>query len=199
MGVPEDRISWTELDYWRHIEALGGAIWSSDRARGRGRPDITGLGEDGALNMRALQHALALELSDRFGIILPQQTPQVGYGEPLPDPPEGKRWYRDWYDAAKREAWGAEYNGMICSACPFSRGLDHMIKQGGRIPCSQWMGFINFLRYPHECALVTNDTWSRGEFLRHIAEAGGEDVLVPFDLKEITIRGALGKSDAAMM
>ncbi len=182
----------TETDYWEAIEGLGGFIWSTNHGLSHGRiedPDgeiSKAIKEAGELSVRFLK-----EISEKFGIIPPNDYPKVEQGQTLPPAPEGKTYYWDWYKKMKHDCYQRDYDGIICSACPFSEGVERMIDLGGVIPCSVFRGMIYHLRAPYECGMLTN--WKREELYQKILNKSDNEVLLKFQNKEKELKEKLTK------
>lgn len=124
----------TEVEYWEAIEALGGYIW---RTKHDGRMALNDEIEKSLQSAEELSERLVAEIGEKFGII---DYPKFEFGQTPPLAPEGKTYYWDWYKRMKQEVYRKEYEGLICSACPLSTGLEHMVALGGVIPCGVWRG-----------------------------------------------------------
>ncbi len=184
----------TEMEYWEAIEGLGGYVWSTNHALSHGRiEDPNGEVEKSLTEARELQVRLANEITEKFGVILPKDCPQVKEGEEKPLPPEGKIFYWDWYSKMKQTSYSNEYEGMICSACPFSEGVEKMIGLGGQVPCSVFHGSINRLVKPYLCAMVYVKDWTDGDLLSYVKEKGGEEVLIKFEEKLALLKSIKSK------
>lgn len=188
----------TEREYWEAIESLGGYIFSTNHGLLRGHiEDPKGKVVKSIEEAKALQQQLAREISEKFGVILYQDYPKFEAGKTLPPAPAGKIYYREWYDKMKREAYSQDYEGLICSACPFSEGLDQMISMGGSIPCGVWSGTINRLRAPHLCAKVTSSDWTDETLEKEIVRKGGSKALTQFRKKKRELLAKFEQSCAA--
>lgn len=177
----------TEMDYWKIIEGLGGLIWGI--SHDLGHDNIAQNNEMEVINERndaiKITKKLVLELSEKFGVILPEDYPKVKLGETLPPVPEGKIYYRDWYEKRRKDFYTEEYGKIICSACPLSNGLDKMISLGGTIPCGAIRGWINNLQAPYECGMLS--TWSKEELYYEIEKKAGKRILSKFQKRELEL------------
>jgi len=127
---------------------------------------------------------LATELEAKFGIIHPKNCPKPDADGKYPDPPEGKQWYRPWFDKMREQWLQSEFDKHICSSCPFNEGIGSF---SYRIPCgSPARGglMMNRLVRLHVCGLVDNEKWTRKEMLAAIEEKGGKEGLRLFLEKE---------------
>lgn len=179
----------TEMEYWGIIEELGGFIFSMEHnlADGRIQDPSGGIGRD-IQDSRQISARLVSELGGKFGVIPPQDYPKVEFGQELPKAPEGKIYYRDWYHKMKKLARSIDYEKIICSACPFSEGIEKMISLGGMIPCGAFVGSLYKLRAPHICGMLTTNVWGEKELRQEIVHKGGEVALVRFKIKEAGLK-----------
>jgi hypothetical protein len=160
----------TELEYWGAIESLGGFIWSTNHGLSHGRiQDPEGKIGKEIVEVGELSLKLVTELGEKFGIIPPQDCPRPDNDGNYPQPPEGKKYYWPWYREMKDRAWEMEYESMICSACPFSKGAKALQIS---VPCSKFAGVMFHLRAPHLCGMLEVGDWSRGHLLASIADMG---------------------------
>lgn len=179
----------TELEYWQTIESLGGFNWRMNHDLADGRiNDPTGAIDRDIADSRAIQAKLVAELKEKFGVIPPNECPQVEIGQKPPKAPKGKKYYWDWYQEMKELSYHMEYEGLICSACPLSKGVKEMISLGGVIPCGPWRGMIYQLVPPYECAMTSHDLWSREKLEAEILKKGGEPALLRFKIKEAGLK-----------
>ncbi len=124
----------TDLEYWEAIDGLGGFSWHMNHDLADGRiTDTEGRVDQAIEEIKELSKTLVEEIEEKFGVIPPSKCPQT---EEKPPAPTGKVYYWDWYKKMKRRYYQKEYEGIICSACPFSEGVEVMIAMGGGIPCS---------------------------------------------------------------
>lgn len=177
----------TELEYWAVIEDLGGFTWSINHDIGHGRikssPEIA----RDLLDARNIQELLVSELFVKFGVVHLKDCPRVKFDEKMPEAPSGMKWYWDWYNEMKRKAYELEYNGIICSACPFSKGVEEMIGLGGKIPCGIFKGMLYRLSAPHICAIcegICGTKWSVDQFYSKILNEHGQKALDAFKVKK---------------
>jgi hypothetical protein len=160
----------TELEYWGAIENLGGFISSMNRGLSHGRiQDPEGKIASEIVEAGQLSQRLVVELGEKFGVIPPQDCPRPDTEGNYPSPPEGKKYYWPWYQEMKNRAWEMEYEGMICSACPFSKGAKALRIS---VPCSKYMGVMFYLRAPHLCGMLDVGDWSREHLLASIKDMG---------------------------
>ncbi len=97
----------TELEYWQAIYALGGFIWrmNHDLADGRIEDPAGGINKD-IEKARTCLAGLVAEMRGRFGVIAPQDCPQLTTeqkmaGEKVVPAPDGTEYYWDWYHRMK--------------------------------------------------------------------------------------------------
>lgn len=161
----------TEKEYWEHIDALGGVIWWHQHELGHGRIKD----DDGSIMVYLIKaqrtlETLVLELDPKFGIIL----------DPIEAIRSRLRYYWDWYSSSKAAHLQAEFEKIICSACPFSEGAK---ASNSHIPCKVFPGVIYQLSAPHICGMLRND-WSQEELYTNIKKEAGEAALQAFKAKE---------------
>jgi len=176
----------TEQEYWEAIEALGAEQDFLTRTQNRietyagreGKSASTNFWPDVA-EMAALSTTLANELSEKFGIILPKDCPKPDDQGVYPKPPEGKRWYWPWYKEKKEQWLRAEFDKLICSACPFATFDMSFVS---RIPCEVFLGSLYQLKAPHLCAMIDTDPpqWAPAKLIAEIYQAGGDETLLHF-------------------
>ncbi|MFA6042310.1 MAG: hypothetical protein WCV85_04395 [Patescibacteria group bacterium] len=130
---------------------------------------------------------LALEVAEKFNVILPTQMPKVENGQERPPAPEGKTYYFDWYDKCKRVFYQDLYDKLICSACPMSEGVDEFIRLND-IPCGVFPGALYHLRMNHICGMVTYGDWTTQHLHDAITKKGGEGALAAFQAKEKALK-----------
>jgi len=174
----------TEMEYWDTIESLGGFAWqmNHDLADGRITDPKGGIAKD-IVDARKISDRLVTELGEKFGVIHPKDCPRVESGQEKPPAPEGKIYYWDWYHKMKTESYQREYEGIICSACPFSEGVERMIATSGRIPCRLFQGSMSRLRAPHVCGMISWGGLTEEQLFLQIRTEKGEDALVAFKAK----------------
>ena len=179
----------TEMEYWQAIEGLGGFIWSTnhDLADGRIQDPSGGMDRD-IQDARQISTRLVSELGEKFGVIPPQDYPKVELGQKPPKAPKGKKYYWDWYKKMKKLAYSIDYEKIICSACPFSEGVERMISLGSQIPCGAFGGCLYKLRAPYLCGMLDTKSWGEEELRQEIIRKGGEAALVRFRIKEAGLK-----------
>jgi hypothetical protein len=182
----------TELEYFEVIEGLGGFSWRMNHDLADGRiEDPDGKIGAGINEIQALLEQLVSEVCEKFGVIHPKDCPKRSIKDiqndvPVPPAPEGKKYYWDWYEKQKRESYSKEYGGLICSACPFSEGLERMMTLGGQIPCGEFRGSIYHLSAPYRCEMLENrwgDGWTQEYLFERIRREHGEEALERFRTK----------------
>lgn len=179
----------TELEYWGTIEELGGFMHSMRHGINKGRiEDKDGGVQKDIQEAYNLQTLLVKEIGEKFGVIHPNECPKVEIGQRLPKAPGGKKYYWSWYKKMQARAWGIQYKGMICSACPYSEGLRRMIALG-QVPCGLWRGYINQLDQPHLCAILNwpGNNMNRDEFLQKMKDEKGPIAVTRFIVKELEL------------
>jgi len=175
----------TEMEYWETIETLGGFIWSTNHGLSHGRiDDPTGDLFKEVTSAQEISDKLVRELGEKFGVIPPNDCPRVEIDQQPPPAPEGKIYYWNWYRKMKELAYKADYEKMICCACPFSDGLEKMIRLGGVVPCNLWRGMLYRLTQPHVCAMISFDGWTLEKFEKNIQRKHGDDALTAFRKKK---------------
>jgi len=181
----------TEVEYWEAIEALGGYIWRTKHDLADGRMTSNDEIEKSLQSAGQLSERLVAEIGEKFGIIHPKDCPKFEFGQTPPLAPEEKTYYWDWYKRMKQEVYRKEYEGLICSACPLSTGLEHMVALGGVIPCGVWKGTIYRLRIPYQCAMIDNGDWSEKKLHEEIGKEVTQSALAQFKNKEKELRDKL--------
>lgn len=175
----------TEVEYWETIEELGGYIWSTNHGLCHGHiKDPDGKIAESINDAMAISDRLVTELNEKFGVIHPRDCPSVEPGQQAPPLPDGKIYYWDWYKRMKESCYRKDYEGIICSACPFSKGLERMISLGGVIPCGVFRGMMYRLRVPYQCGMLSSDSWGQGMLYNEIGKKAGSDALTQFLNKE---------------
>ena len=167
----------TERKFWEAIEYLEGTAYGMSRDLARGYiEDPTGEVSREITEMYELSEKLVGEACRKYGIV----TRKISL---VP----GKMLYGDWYQKMLDNWIREEYEKIICSACPFSDGLDEMIKTGGDVPCSEWNGVLYRLGVPYLCAM-TSHNWTERELTEKIVKKGGRTALERFAKKEEDLR-----------
>lgn len=175
----------TEVEYWEAIEGLGGYIWSTNHGLCHGHiEDKDGEVAKSIDEARGISERLVTELGEKFGVIHPKDCPRVEPGQQAPPPPDGKVYYWDWYKRMKEACYRKDYDGIICSACPLSEGLERMIALGGVIPCGVFRGMMYRLSVPYQCGMLRLDDWNQQKLYDEITKKGGSDALTQFQKKE---------------
>ena len=173
-----------ESEYWEVIESLGGFIWSISHAMSHGNiDDKDGEVTKDIVEARKTQECLLTEICQKFGVIAPKDCPKTEAERTSVPAPEGKIYYWDWYKKMKEDSYLKDYEAMICSACPFSGGLQEMIDCGGSVPCNAFSGIMNRLSIPYECGMLY-DHWRREDLYKKIVQKSGEEILLKFQAKE---------------
>ena len=184
----------TEVEYWEAIEWLGGYIWSTNHGLRHGHiEDKVGEVAKSIEDARKISERLVVELGEKFGVIHPRDCPRVGPGQPVPPPPDGKVYYRDWYNRMKESCYREDYEGIICSACPFSEGLQPMISLGGVVPCGIFQGRLYKLIAPYKCGMLGMVGWNTEKLYVEIIMEAGRNALMQFQKKEKEIRDNLAQ------
>lgn len=182
----------TEEEYWRVIEDLGAFQFGTNHGLAHESiKDPDGKIRESLESAHTLQQTLAREISEKFGVILPQDYPNKESRDGQPPAPEGKTYYWDWYEAQKRLALTAGYDKIICSACPLSEGLEAYIRAGGeRIPCKPFTGTMYKLVFPYSCGMVSPSAgdWTRSDLMENIIKEGGLVAANEFIAKEEKLR-----------
>jgi hypothetical protein len=179
----------TEMEYWQFLEGLGGIIWSNIHDISHDLLPKSDAVMNEINEAAELSGHLLAEIGEKFGVIRPGDYPTLKDGEALPPAPEGKVYYWDWYGKLKHSFYYEIYENLICSACPFSTGLQNMINLGGQIPCGAVSGWFGRLLISHECGMVNNiHQWSKIELYREIREKSTWRGLQKFKKKEIELK-----------
>ena len=163
----------TETEYWMAIEELGGFSWRMNHDLADGRiEDPKGAIDKEIQEAVEIQKKLVAKLKEKFGVIPPDECPQKEIDKELPPAPEGKIYYWNWYHKMKEQAYREEYQGIICSACPFSKGVEYMISMGGHIPCGLIQGSIYRLHAPYACGMLNFGDMSEEDLHKAIQKKG---------------------------
>ncbi|MBT6691299.1 hypothetical protein HOB10_03135 [Candidatus Parcubacteria bacterium] len=182
----------TELQYWEIIESIGGFVWRMNHDMGHGRiEDKDGQVSGDVAFMQRVIEKLVTGLFEKYGVIHPKNCPKVEFGETPPAAPEGTTYYWDWYDLMKQESYSQEYNGMICAACPYSKGLDYFKALGGNIPCGLFPGSCFRLRTPFACCMIGEDRrfeYTMEEFLDKLQAEHEPAVLAAFTAHHLKLQ-----------
>ncbi|MFC1645134.1 hypothetical protein ACFL08_03850 [Patescibacteria group bacterium] len=185
MTKKQDQYPETEMDYWRNIDGLGGAIWQIKHSVYHGRITADDALVKGCADMQKKIEQLVTELFELFGVIHPKDQPKIPSDKALPKAPVGMIWYRDWYYKMKNEFHQEEYEKIICSACPLSIGIGEFISSDS-VPCSIFFGRCYHLKRPDECAMTKRGggKWNREYLFDKIREKGGDEAVEKFWDKE---------------
>lgn len=174
----------TEVDYWSAIESLGGFIWRMNHDLGDGRiEDPHGKIDKDIQKMRKVSMQLVEEIGEKFGVIAPEDCPQLTLKQRMadekpPPAPEGKEYYWDWYNRMKKSTYDAMYENDICSACPYSTG-----NNGNGVNCKLFPGSQSRLSPEHTgCGMIEelsnwdgSHTFSLLGFLEKVEEEHGKE------------------------
>ncbi|MFA6228411.1 MAG: hypothetical protein WC668_04500 [Patescibacteria group bacterium] len=179
----------TEMEYWEAIDGIGGIIWNTNHDIGHGRYENSSEIEQYLTDAQETIERLVNELADKFGVIPPRDCPKSKPGEKVPPASEGKTYYWDWYYAKKAEAKKQYYESIICSACPYSEGLESMT--GFNVPCELWKGVLYRLTFPYLCAMLGD--YGQEKLHQIIQQRGGEQALKVFKEKLETLKKDFGK------
>lgn len=176
----------TELGYWGIIESLGGFLWRMNHDAADGRFEITPAMEKDLLDAQKIQKKLVSELFVLFGVIPPENMPRVEFGEKRPAAPFGCIWYWDWYEKMQEEFYRSEYEKIICSACPFSKGVESFCSARGRgYPCSIIRGTAGIIN-DKVCGMVAWKDWSVEQLFEKLAKKG-DKALKNFRAKQVAL------------
>lgn len=178
----------TELEYWEIIEGLGWFIWRMNHDLADGHiEDPDGSIDHELAEAGVIQEKLVSEIGDKFNVIHSKDCPKTNFGENPPVAPEGKIYYWDWYKKMKEIFYKAEYDKIICSACPFSEGSEKMMALDS-IPCSVFNGMAYRLSAPHRCIMVSCNNWSEDQLRYEIKSKFGGKTLKTFIAKESELK-----------
>ncbi|MFA6594173.1 MAG: hypothetical protein WCT16_02840 [Candidatus Buchananbacteria bacterium] len=175
-----------EMEYWEAIASIEERTQSINNDIHRGlyesSPEIIQF----LIDAQETIECLVSKLFDKFGVIPPKDCPKVEVGQEMPPAPEGKIYYWDWYEAKEAEAKKQFYDGIICSVCPFSEGIDSMV--GFNIPCGLWKGALYRLEAPHICAMLRD--LSEKKLHWEIRQEAGRQALKLFKEKQAALQQA---------
>lgn len=189
MGITVKEHPKTELEYFELIEHLGGMQWSLNHNLADGRiEDPKGEVASDITELHDLLNGLVKELGEKFGVIHPNDCPKrttkdVMNNVPVPPAPKGKVYYWDWYEKQKKVSCQNEYDNMICSACPYSEGVERMM-QLGQVPCGLFHGSLYRLRANYLCAIMRKEVMA---FLAKMVEEHGSAVTHKFGDKFLAL------------
>jgi hypothetical protein len=171
----------TEVEYWACIDGLGGYVWKTNHDLSHNRYESSRDIENSLVEARDEQLRLVKEIEEKFGVVqgAPRYYPHDNRPTDYPEPPEGKRWYWDWYYAMKLEAWRPEYENSVCGCCPYCNGGLEGYAYSPSIPCSLFRGMLSRLSNPGECEILST-RWGSSqmpeeEFLSKMADEHGQD------------------------
>ncbi len=151
----------SEEQLFRTIDGLGAMLHVIARSVQRGNLDED-VGSKDAKAIHERQVDLVAQLEDRFGVVFPEEMGHADVKrEDLPPAPEGKQWYWDWYEGARDRFYGAEYDNLICSACPYSEGREAYVSNSGKYPCSLVNGFSK-VAWPSQCCRLVEQSDNTG-------------------------------------
>ncbi len=185
----------TEREYFDVIEGLGAMIHSTNRGIIKGHiKDSLGASSEVA-EMAALQRRMADELETKFGVLHVSKTPTKNADGTYPPPPEGKQWYWSWYKQMKEQWLREEYEGEICSVCPFSSGFSASFTN--RVPCTAIQGYMSRLMRADMCGMVSFNYWSQEVLIEKIRANGGDEAVEKFEKKRTEIAARLNAKTTA--
>lgn len=187
----------TEREYFNLIEGLGAFLHSTNRGIMKGHIKDALAASSEVAEMRALQTRLAEELEEKFGVLHVSKSPKRNTDGTYPAPPEGKRWYWPWYEAMKEQWLRSEYEGEICSACPFSSGFNMSFIH--RVPCKAIQGSMSRLMRADTCGMVTFRHWSQEQLIGNIRTEVGDDAVEKFEKKRTEIGARLAAEAKAVI
>jgi len=175
----------TEERYWEIIEYLGCWLWNTRHDLSHGRIQNSLKLENDLIEVKEIQEQLVSELFVNFGVIPPTDCPDRNDDGEMPSPPPGMKWYWTWYNEMKRKLYKADYDKIICSACPLSEGLDQMIASD-RVPCSVYPGMLYRLLPAYECAMIKHGVkqWTQEYLFCEIRKSAGEKGVLTFLMKQ---------------
>lgn len=179
----------TELEYWKAIKAFGELIWQTNRDLADGRiQDTTGKIDKDIRDAQKISKRLVSKLEEKFGVIPLEGEQKQKIEQDISQIPEGKQRYWDWYKKMEKLYYQEEYKKIVCSACPFSEGLEKMIELGGIVPCGKVKGTIYSLARPFECHQITFADLTPEQFYQDIFIEKGETALAHFKSKEAELK-----------
>ena len=176
-----------EMNYWKEIEALGGFVWRMNHDLADGRiEDPDGKIDKSIEEAQQRIECLVSEVKEKFGVIPLKDYPKVKSLQSLPPSPEGKTYYWDWYNKMKDIFYKEEYNKLICSACPFSDGVEKF--KINIIPCRINKGIMYSLMEPYICGMISYEKWTEKKLYKKIFDTYGNKELRRFKEKEKELR-----------
>ncbi|MFX1476694.1 MAG: hypothetical protein ACFFCI_01055 [Promethearchaeota archaeon] len=92
-------------------------------------------------------------LCTNFGIVDIVNYPETDLWDPLPKPPFGKIYYLDWVKEIKKKYNKSAYKNLICSGCPYSKGVEWM-NTFNEVPCELVNGALYLLKKPYLCKFI---------------------------------------------
>lgn len=173
----------TELEYWFVIDFLGSFLWRINHDLAGDCIQSASEKKNELKEVQQTMDKLVLELA-QFGVVHPKECPTIRLGEEKPKAFKGKMWYWEWYKKMKKIYYSSEYENLICSACPFSNGLEELISGNG-ILCSLIDAMLYQLPEPALCAVINRGgDCSREMLLEEIRKKGGDEAVEKFKAKE---------------
>jgi hypothetical protein len=185
----------TELDYWLAIESLGEIAYSTRRLIARGDiEDSDGSSTNDVEDALTAQARFVDQIVEKFGVILPTcHRPSEQEIDDM-EAPEGQVHYWAWYRRQEREWSLSVYSPLLCSVCPFSRGLEVFIPQH-RVHCDfdpsnpgEWKAHhVNFCPTSMHSDDFDGDKITLHDIYARILAEHGQDTLDAFQAKEAEI------------
>jgi hypothetical protein len=179
----------TPNEYYETIEAASALGYRLERDLKRGAvEDPEGKVAAEISELRTITKRLIAEACEKFHLVHPSQCPETPDGEfnDRVKPPAGKTYYWVWQEAMRIAARRREYQGLICSACPYSKGVKRFIRFG-KIPCKAYQGVVRRLKAPDRCVLVDSKTTEQ-DFVERIAAEHGQSARKKFEDRLASIR-----------
>ncbi len=171
----------TELEYWLAIETLGGYVSSTNRLIAKehlpeGNTEIN----NSVQSAQAEQQSLLKEIGEKFGVVPPgPKTDRYDKREEVPLLEGQKSHYWDWYEKMKLQSCTEDYELLVCSACPFSQGVQEMMRIT-QLPCSAVNGSIYGILGIGTCGAVSRNYSEKKLFAEITKKAGkaGRDAFI---------------------
>lgn len=189
----------TELNIWKLIESLGAVIWRMAHDDADGRITLADKDNEFMVVAHRVQERLVEKLEAEYNVIPPQKCPRTEPDQRRQDLPHASGYYKiyywDWYGKMKSAYYQEEYENIICSACTLHKRNGAEVMQS-YVPCDVYPGIINHLIFPWECAMlqIGNVTsmcsgfWSEERLLSEIKKKGGEDSVMRYKQKLLTLK-----------